>query len=115
MKLKKILFSLLVLVLFSSCEDKNIDGEVARLQGLERELITDISNKKVEHATLLCIQMKWQYVATTAGAAGKCKRHAEIWDEKRRNYLKIMGLNPTEILEAKPKPKSLQERFLYGD
>lgn len=53
MKLKKILFSLLVLVLFSSCEDKNIDGEVARLQGLERELITDISNKKIEHATLL--------------------------------------------------------------
>lgn len=59
--------------------------------------------------------MKWQYVATTAGAAAKCRKHAEIWDEKRRNYLLILGENPVEILGEKPKPKSFQERLLDGE
>ncbi len=63
--------------------------------------------------------MKWEYVATTAGADAKCKKLAEIWDDKRRNYLKIIGLNPNEILgekpKPKPKPKTLEERLLDSE
>lgn len=56
--------------------------------------------------------MKWEYVATTAGADAKCKKLADIWDDKRRNYLKIIGLDPIEILGEKPKPKTLKEKLI---
>jgi hypothetical protein len=37
---------------------------------------------------------------------------AEIWDDKRRNYLKIIGVDPNEILGEKPKPKTLKEKII---
>lgn len=119
MKLKQLLFGLLLACLFTSCEQKNIDSEIGRLQSLEKELTKSISEKNTERAKLICIQMKWEYVATTVGADAKCKKLAEIWDDKRRNYLKIMGLNPDEILGERPKPKSkpktFEERFLDNE
>lgn len=119
MNLKQILFGFLLICLFASCEDKSINKEIERLQSLEKELNKTISEKDTVRAKLICIQMKWEYVATTAGAAVKCKKLAEIWDDKRRNYLKIMGLNPDEILgerpKPKPKPKTFEERFFDSD
>jgi len=119
MKIKQLLFGLILVCLFSSCEQKNIDSEIGRLQSLEKELTKSISEKNTERAKLICIQMKWEYVATTVGADAKCKKLAEIWDDKRRNYLKIMGLNPDEILGERPKPKSkpktFEERFLDNE
>lgn len=103
--LKSLLFGVAILLFFSSCEQKNIDNEILRLQSLEKELNKTISEKNTERAKLICIQMKWEYVATTVGADVKCKKLAEIWDDKRRNYLKIIGIDPVEILGEKPKPK----------
>ena len=117
--LKSLLFSLAMLLFLSSCEQKNIDTEIGRLQSLEKELNKSISEKNIERAKLICIQMKWEYVATTVGADVKCKKLAEIWDDKRRNYLKIIGIDPVEILGEKPKPKSkpktFEERFLDNE
>lgn len=110
--LKSLLFVITMLLFFSSCEDKSINKEIERLQSLEKELNKTISQNNIEHAKLTCIQMKWEYVATTAGADSKCKKLAEIWDDKRRNYLKIIGLDPIEILGEKPKPKSLKEKLI---
>jgi hypothetical protein len=117
MKIKRLLFGFILVCLFSSCEQKNIDSEIERLQILENELTKNISEKNIEHAKLICIQMKWEYVATTVGADAKCKKLAEIWDDKRRNYLKIIGLDPNEILGEKPKTKTktLEERFLNSE
>lgn len=112
MKLKSLTFYLMILLFFSSCEDKNINTEIKRLQSLEKELNKSISEKNTERAKLICIEMKWEYVATTAGADSKCKKLAEIWDDKRRNYLKVMGIDPIEILGEKPKPKSLKEKLI---
>ena len=112
MKLKQVLFGFILICLFTSCEQKNIDAEIERLQSLEKELNKTISQKNIEHAKLICIQMKWEYVATTAGADAKCKELAEIWDDKRRNYLKIIGLDPNEILGEKPKPKTFKEKLI---
>ena len=116
MKIKQLLFVFIIVCSLIGCEQKNIDTEILRLQGLEKELNKSISEKNTEHAKLICIEMKWEYVATTVGADVKCKKLAEIWDDKRRNYLKIMGLNPDEILgerpKPKPKPKTLEERLL---
>jgi len=117
--LKSLLFGLAMLLFLSSCEQKNIDTEIERLQNLEKELNKTISEKNTERAKLICIQMKWEYVATTVGADVKCKKLAEIWDDKRRNYLKIIGIDPVEILGEKPKPKSkpktFEERFLDNE
>ena len=117
--LKSLLFSLAMLLFLSSCEQKNIDTEIERLQLLEKELTKSISEKNIERAKLICIQMKWEYVSTTVGADVKCKKLAEIWDDKRRNYLKIIGIDPVEILgekpKPKPKPKTLEERFLDSE
>jgi hypothetical protein len=112
MKLKQLLFGFLLVCLFTSCEQKSINTEVLRLQGLEKELNKSISEKNTERAKLLCVQMKWEYVATTVGADVKCKKLAEIWDDKRRNYLKIIGLDPNEILGEKPKPKTIKEKLV---
>ena len=116
MKLKQLIFGFILVCLFTSCEDKNINKEIERLQTLEIELNKSISEKNIERAKLICIQMKWEYVATTAGADTKCKNLAEIWDDKRRNYLKIIGVDPVEILgekpKPKPKPKTFEEKFL---
>lgn len=109
---KSLLFGVVMLLFLSSCEDKSINKEIVRLQTLEKELIKTISEKNTERAKLICIQMKWEYVATTVGAGAKCKNLSEIWDDKRRNYLKIMGMNPDEILGEKPKPKSLKEKLI---
>lgn len=117
--LKSLLFGVAMLLFFSSCEQKSIETEIVRLQRLEKELNKTISEKNTDRAKLICIQMKWEYVATTVGADVKCKKLAEIWDEKRRNYLKIMGINPNEILgekpNTKPKPKTLEERFFDSE
>ena len=117
--LKLVLFSVAMLLFFSSCEQKSIDNEILRLQTLEKELNKTISKKNIERAKLICIQMKWEYVATTVGADVKCKKLAEIWDDKRRNYLKIIGIDPVEILgekpKPKPKPKTFEERFLDNE
>jgi hypothetical protein len=110
--LKSLLVCVAMLLLFSSCEQKNIHAEIVRLQGLEKELNKAISENNTERAKLICVQMKWEYVPTTVGADVKCKKLAEIWDDKRRNYLKIIGIDPIEILGEKPKPKTLQERLL---
>ena len=119
MNLKSLLFSLAMLLFLSSCEQKNIDTEIGRLQTLEIELNKSISEKNIERAKLICIQMKWEYVATTVGADVKCKKLAEIWDDKRRNYLKIIGIDPVEILgekpKPKPKPKTFEEKFLESE
>lgn len=119
MKLKQVLFGFILICLFTSCEQKNIDAEIERLQRLEKELNKTISEKNLERAKLICIQMKWEYVATTVGADAKCKELAEIWDDKRRNYLKIIGIDPVEILgekpKAKPKPKTFEERFFDNE
>ncbi len=119
MKLKQLLFGFLLACLFTSCEQKSIDTEIERLQSLEKDLIKSISKKNTERAQLICIQMKWEYVATTVGAGVKCKKLAEIWDDKRRNYLKIIGIDPVEILgekpKAKPKPKTFEERFFDNE
>jgi hypothetical protein len=53
--------------------------------------------------------MKWEYVATTLGADVKCKKLAEIWDDKRRNYLKIIGIDPVAILEKNPSQNPSQK------
>ena len=110
--LKSLLLVITMLLFFSSCEDKSINKEIERLQRLEKELNKTISEKEIENAKLICIQMKWEYVATTAGADAKCKKLAEIWDDKRRNYLKIIGVDPNEILGEKPKPKTLKEKII---
>lgn len=110
--LKSLLFSIAMLLFFSSCEDNSINKEIERLQSLEKELNKTISQNNIEHAKLICIQMKWEYVATTAGADAKCKKLAEIWDDKRRNYLKIIGVDPVEILGEKPRPKTLKEKLV---
>ncbi len=119
MKLKQLLFGFLLACLFTSCEQKSIDTEIERLQSLEKDLIKSISEKNTERAKILCIQMKWEYVATTVGAEVKCKKLAEIWDDKRRNYLKIIGIDPVEILgekpKARPKPKTFEERFFDNE
>ena len=119
MKLKQLIFGFILVCLFSSCEDKNINKEIERLQTLEQELNKTISEKNTERAKLICIQMKWEYVATTVGADIKCKKLAEIWDDKRRNYLKIIGIDPVEILgekpKPKPKPKTFEERFFDNE
>jgi hypothetical protein len=119
MKLKQLIIAFFIVCLFSSCEQKNIDAEIKRLQSLEKELVKSISEKNTERAKLLCIQMKWEYVATTVGADGKCKKLAEIWDDKRRNYLKIIGIDPNEILgekpKPKPKPKTFEEKFFDNE
>ena len=119
MKLKQLLFGFLIVCFLTSCEQKNIDAEIERLQTLEKELNKSISEKNIERAKLICIQMKWEYVATTVGAGVKCKKLAEIWDDKRRNYLKIIGVDPDEILgekpKPKPKPKTFEERFFDSD
>jgi hypothetical protein len=112
MKLKQLLFGFFIVCILTSCEQKNIDTEIERLQTLEKELNKSISEKNTERAKLICIQMKWEYVATTAGADAKCKELAEIWDDKRRNYLKIIGLDPNEILGEKPKPKTFKEKLI---
>lgn len=117
--LKLVLIGVAMLLFLSSCEQKKIDTEIGRLQTLEKELNKTISEKNIERAKLICIQMKWEYVATTVGADVKCKKLAEIWDDKRRNYLKIIGIDPVEILGEKPKPKSkpktFEERFLDNE
>jgi hypothetical protein len=117
--LKSLLFSLAMLLFLSSCEQKNIDTEIGRLQSLEKELNKSISEKNIERAKLICIQMKWEYVATTVGADVKCEKLAEIWDDKRRNYLKIIGIDHVEILgekpKPKPKPKTFEERFFDNE
>ena len=109
----------LLACLFTSCEQKSIDAEIERLQTLEKELNKTISEKNIERAKLICIQMKWEYVATTVGADVKCKKLTEIWDDKRRNYLKIIGIDPVEILgekpKPKPKPKTFEERFFDNE
>jgi hypothetical protein len=110
--LKSLLFGITLLLFFLSCEDKSINKEIERLQSLEKELNKTISQNNIEHAKLICIQMKWEYVATTAGADAKCKKLAEIWDDKRRNYLKIIGVDPLDILGEKPKPKTLKEKLV---
>jgi hypothetical protein len=110
--LKSLLFGIAMVLFFSSCEDKSINKEIERLQSLEQELNKTISENNIERAKLICIQMKWEYVATTAGADAKCKKFAVIWDDKRRNYLKIIGLDPIEILGEKPKPKTLKEKLI---
>lgn len=110
--LKSLLFGIAMVLFFSSCEDKSINKEIERLQSLEQELNKTISENNIERAKLICIQMKWEYVATTAGADAKCKKLADIWDDKRRNYLKIIGLDPIEILGEKPKPKTLKEKLI---
>ena len=119
MNLKSLLFSLAMLLFLSSCEQKNIDTEIGRLQTLEKELNKTISEKDTGRAKLICIQMKWEYVPTTVGADVKCKKLTEIWDDKRRNYLKIIGINPVEILgekpKPKPKPKTFEEKFLESE
>lgn len=119
MKLKSLLFGVAMLLFFSSCEDKSINKEIERLQNLEKELNKAISEKNTERAKLICIQMEWEYVATTAGADTKCDELAEIWDDKRRNYLKIIGIDPVEILgekpKPKPKPKTFEERFFDSE
>ena len=119
MKLKQLLFGFILVCLLTSCEQKNIDTEIERLKGLEKELNKTISENNMERAKLICIQMKWEYVATTVGADVKCKKLAEIWDEKRRNYLKIIGIDPVEILgekpKPKPKPKTFEERLLDSE
>ena len=112
MKIVRVFFFFLIIYNLMGCEQKNIDTEIERLQSLEKELNKTISQNNIEHAKLICIQMKWEYVATTAGADSKCKKLAEIWDDKRRNYLKIIGLDPIEILGEKPKPKSLKEKLI---
>jgi hypothetical protein len=113
--LKLVLNGVAMLLFFSSCEQKSIDNEILRLQNLEKELTKSISEKNIERAKLICIRMKWEYVATTVGADVKCKKLAEIWDDKRRNYLKIIGIDPVEILGEKPKPKTFEERFLDSE
>lgn len=117
--LKSLLFGIAMFLFFSSCEQKSIDTEIERLQTLEIELNKSISEKNTERSKLICIQMKWEYVATTVGADVKCKKLAEIWDDKRRNYLKIIGIDPVEILgekpKPKPKPKTFQERFFDNE
>jgi hypothetical protein len=119
MKLKQLLFGFILVCLLTGCEQKNIDTEILRLQGLEKELNKTISEKDTERAKLLCIQMKWEYVPTNVGADVKCKKLAEIWDDKRRNYLKIIGIDPVEILgekpKPKPKPKNFEERFFDNE
>lgn len=110
--LKSLLFSIAMVLFFSSCEYKSINKEIERLQSLEQEFNKTISENNIERAKLICIQMKWEYVATTAGADAKCKKLADIWDDKRRNYLKIIGLDPIEILGEKPKPKTLKEKLI---
>ena len=112
MKLKQFMYGFLIVCLFTSCEQNDINTEIERLQIIEKELINSISQNNIEHAKVLCIKMKWEYVATTAGADAKCKKLADIWDDKRRNYLKIIGLNPIEILGEKPKPKTLKEKLI---
>ena len=119
MKLKQLLFGFLIVCTFISCEQKNIDTEIERLQSIEKELIKSISQNNIKHAKALCVEMKWGYVATTAVADAKCKKLAEIWDDKRRNYLKIIGIDPVEILgekpKQKPKPKTFEERFFDNE
>jgi hypothetical protein len=111
MKFKQLLFGFLLVSTFTSCEQKNIDIEIERLQSLEKDLIKSISEKKTERAKLICIQLKWEYVATSVGAAVKCKKLYEIWDDKRRNYIKIIGIDPDEILGEKPKPRPKPKTF----
>ena len=119
MKLKQLLFGFILVCLFTSCEQKSIDTEIERLQSIEKELIKSISQNDINHAKVLCVEMKWGYVATTGSADAKCKKLAEIWDDKRRNYLKIIGIDPVEILGEKPKskskPKTFEERFLDNE
>lgn len=116
MKIKQLIFGFLVVLLATSCgtsfEDKSISDEVDRLQRLEKELVKAISENKTKSATLICIQMKWEYIATTAGAASKCNKLTDIWDDKRRNYLIVMGIDPIKILGSKPKPKSFTEKLI---
>lgn len=112
MKIKQLIIGFVLVFFVSSCEDKSISNEVDRLQRLEKELVKAISENKTKSAKLICVQMKWEYVATTAGAASKCKELAEIWDDKRRNYLNIIGIDPIKILGAKPKPKNFKEKLL---
>lgn len=119
MNLKSLLFGLAILLFLSSCEQKSINKEIERLQNLEKELVKSISEKNTERAKLICIQMKWEYVATTVGAEVKCKKLTEIWDDKRRNYLKLIGIDPVAILGEKPmpkpKPKTFEDRFFDNE
>ncbi len=109
---KSLFFGVAMLLFFASCEDNSINKEIERLQSIEKELIKSISQNDINHAKVLCVEMKWGYVATTAGADAKCKKLAEIWDDKRRNYFKIIGVDPEEILGEKPKPKTIKEKLI---
>ena len=112
MKLKQLICGFLIVCLFTSCEQNDINTEIERLQSIEKGLIKSISQNDINHAKVLCVEMKWGYVATTGGADAKCKKLAEIWDDKRRNYLKIIGVDPVEILGEKPKPKTIKEKLI---
>ena len=116
MKLKQLIIAFFIVCLFSSCEQKNIDTEIKRLQRLEKELVKSISEKNTERAKLLCIQMKWEYVATTVGADVKCKKLAEIWDDKRRNYLIAfsMCLNKISLVYSSNLPYCHEPHKMVG-
>lgn len=109
-------FLLMFFLLLSSCgpSEQTIlqEAEVVRLKKVETEIKEAILNKNYDKAKLLCLSLKWEYVLPgTISDGGTNEELIILWDQKSRNYLQLMDLDPVKILGEKPKRKTLKENL----
>jgi hypothetical protein len=107
---------LIASVVLTSCGESKSDilqaEELMRLNKVETEIKQAIADKNYDHAKLLCLSLKWEYILPgNVSDGGTNEEKVILWDEKSRSYLRIMGFDPLEILGEKPKRKTLKEQL----
>lgn len=77
-------------------ENNNIESENERLTNIENRFLEAVSKKDTTMAKALLIQLRWQYEPSTVGGQSEVDELRKIWNNKRKDYLRLIGENPDD-------------------
>lgn len=80
-----------LMMFISRPENNGISAEKARLEQVEKEVEKAINSKDTTKAKMYLVQLTWQYAPGTIGGQNECEELKKIWNDKRNNYLTILG------------------------
>lgn len=92
-----VLLGLIIMYFFTmKPENDNIESENERLTHIENKLLEAIAENDTTKAKAFLIQLRWQYEPSSVGGQSEVDELRKIWNNKRREYLKLIGENPED-------------------
>ena len=98
-KVYSLFLFVIIATLLTSCDNRGIEEEKARLADIEKRLIESMSIGDTNSAKVLSLQLTWDFVATTVGGSSQCEKYEELWTKKRISYMTYLNMD-SQVLQS---------------